>query len=235
MSVLLPDGASIVLWGFFDGEELNLTRYLTKHLQSGQTFFDVGAQAGFYSMLAARLVGPEGSVHAFEPTPRTLAVLKDNVAPFPAVAIHPCALWRENGEIDFTDFGPLASAFNTVLDPQAYLPQTELSAPPRRIRVPARTLDSMIEEIGKAPDFLKIDAEGVELEVLKGAERTLAARPIISAEVWGMSESARGKSRELISFLEKKKYTPFRLKQGVRESFDPNQEFAFANIIFIPN
>src|ERR1043165_1048267 len=77
--VVFPEGMSMALYRyqFF---ERGLTQYLLDLLKPGMVFFDVGAHFGYYSLLASRLVGGEGAVHAFEPTPSTFDVLRRNHA-----------------------------------------------------------------------------------------------------------------------------------------------------------
>lgn len=66
-----------IYYGLYDPEE---TRFLLSLLKPGDVFVDVGANVGYYSLLAADTVGPSGAVHAFEPIPQNLATLKANVS-----------------------------------------------------------------------------------------------------------------------------------------------------------
>ena len=79
MNVVLPEIVSCFLhrYGFF---EPDLTKIFLMHLKPGQTFFDVGTHFGYYSMLASKLVGHEGQVHGFEPTPGTYKILHSNLS-----------------------------------------------------------------------------------------------------------------------------------------------------------
>src|SRR5258707_5692240 len=74
MQVHLPDlvGVKLYQYGFF---EEGLTRALIERLQPGDTFVDIGAHVGYYSVLASLLVGAEGHVVSFQPTPRTRSEL----------------------------------------------------------------------------------------------------------------------------------------------------------------
>src|SRR5688572_7947920 len=84
MRVTYPEVVSIALarYGFV---EEGLTSLLIRLLDEGMTFFDVGGHYGYFSLLAAQLVGPRGQVHTFEPAPGTFEVLRHNTAPLPNV------------------------------------------------------------------------------------------------------------------------------------------------------
>ena len=77
MTVVYPEIASLGIsrYGFFAE---GLTRLLLSHLKPGMAFLDVGAQLGYFTMLAAWLVGETGQVHSFEPTPSTFELLNLN-------------------------------------------------------------------------------------------------------------------------------------------------------------
>ena len=59
--------------GYWTGQyEFAIQQALSRHLKDGHTFYDVGANAGFFSLVAARLVGPAGQVYSFEPLPENV-------------------------------------------------------------------------------------------------------------------------------------------------------------------
>jgi FkbM family methyltransferase len=160
-----------------------LTRAMIHRLRPGDVVVDVGAQYGYHAALAALLVGEAGGVHAFEPTPRTHALLVRNLAHRRNVVVEPIALGDAAGVAILRDYGPRHSAVNT-LQSQARVPQAERRRlRPRLHAVPRCRLDDYAQARGLRPAFVKIDAEGWELSVLRGARRVLEeCSPVVSLE-----------------------------------------------------
>jgi len=77
MDIILPDHTSIYLRMGIPYER-DVTAYMEKILKEGSTFFDVGAHFGYHSLMASSMVGPDGRIVAFEPTPTTYEVLRNN-------------------------------------------------------------------------------------------------------------------------------------------------------------
>ncbi|MGO9604280.1 MAG: FkbM family methyltransferase [Candidatus Binataceae bacterium] len=156
---------------------------LTFLLKPGMTFYDIGANVGFHSMIAARLLGPSnGNVICFEPVEENARLIRHNAQlnGFERVTIKPIALSdvEESGRFWISEeptWGSLVSAGD----------------PPSRcigsIEVRVRRLDDVIEEEGLTPpDVIKMDVEGAEVTALKGAVRTLEKhRPILLIELHG--------------------------------------------------
>lgn len=143
--------------------------YLRRHLAPGMTVIDVGANIGFHTVLAAKMVGPTGCVHAVEPTKETVVELRKNVQlnRLSNVMVYPCAAGTATGETTFYvrgGHGAQNSLFSDHLDRPVL--STHLVA--------IRRLDDLIQ--GPA-DIVKIDVEGGELEVLMGMERIRAENP----------------------------------------------------------
>jgi FkbM family methyltransferase len=126
-------------------------------LDRSSIVLDIGANIGVMTRIFAARAG---HVHAFEPSPRALALLRLN-APLNST-IHPFALGEEEGVVAFAEC--------EALD-MSHIGQGDL-------KVPVRTEDSL--EL--APSYLKIDVEGFEPHVLRGARRTLAAGPMVMFE-----------------------------------------------------
>ncbi len=118
--------------------------------------------------MASHLVGCEGRVVSFEPTPRTREVLELNVECRKNVVVEPYAVWSREKQMDLKDFGWKYSAFNSLLSPR--LKEHPISA---TIQVQAVTLDSYVAENDLLPSLIKIDAESAELEILKGAKSSI--------------------------------------------------------------
>ncbi|WJW75199.1 FkbM family methyltransferase [Thiohalobacter sp. IOR34] len=148
-------------------------RVVRKLLPPGQTFLDVGANKGDFSVLAASLVGPEGRVLAFEPEPENCTWFEKSMAlnDFGHVRLHPVALADSDGTATL-HLGQKSGWHSLV-------PGREVTAD--SITVETRTLDSLLTDPEtRAPDMIKIDVEGAEQQVLEGARQTLRhSHPIL--------------------------------------------------------
>jgi FkbM family methyltransferase len=164
--------------------EISKRKQFASMVRPGQTVYDLGANVGSYTLLAAKLVGPAGRVVAIEPLPANLAYLRRHV------------------EINLLANVRIVSA--AVTDRVGTL---RFRATPDRVTshiaddgdvvVDCTTVDALVTDGMAPPDCLKIDVEGAEAAVLRGATRTLAGiRPIIFLATHG--EQAREESHALL-------------------------------------
>lgn len=146
--------------------ESGLVSLLETILSSGKVFVDVGANNGYFTLLASSLVGETGHVYAFEPGPRAYARLLENLhhhLPHPNVDARQLAVSDRVGTQEL-----FLSAFEDGLD--SLVARTD-----RSLRVAASTLDAELGD--RRPDVVKIDVEGSELSVLRGMSGTLRRCP----------------------------------------------------------
>ncbi len=157
--------AQIFTLGEFEPVESETVRML---LRPGDFAVDVGANLGWFTVLTASCVKPNGEVWAIEPMPPTIAALERNLELNPelAVRLQPFAVGAEDGELDLHLFAGLSHGHASA----ATLDRTDFAT----YRVQVRTLDRLLEQ-QPSPAFVKIDVEGSELDVLRGAERLLSA------------------------------------------------------------
>jgi FkbM family methyltransferase len=148
--------------GWMGRDEAVLLRRLVR---PGLHVVDVGANIGLYSLLLARLVGPTGSVLAFEPEPNLFAILRENCVSNNATNIVPfqCALGRMKGLASFH-----RSAFNSGNNRLGHR-----SIGHDAVEVKVERFDDLQPD--SKPDFVKIDVQGHELATLSGMERALSA------------------------------------------------------------
>jgi FkbM family methyltransferase len=143
------------------------THILSEHIRPGSRVFDIGANAGYYSLLASKLVGDKGEVVAFEPVVRNLHYL-----------------WRHiyiNKVSNVRIIGAACSSSTTIKAfiygrncAMGHLAHTEISEHSDSVGlVPTVTIDEVIEHIAP-PDIIKIDVEGSEFDVLQGARYCLS-------------------------------------------------------------
>lgn len=134
-------------------------------ISPGDVVFDVGAHVGFYTLLAAELAGERGRVFAFEPCPGNLHYLRAHVAMnrYRNVRIVAAAVLAKGGSAVFSR--GLSNSTGKVERTGAGIP------------IAAVSLDELVEGGAVAPpSFVKIDVEGTEVEVLRGARAFLARR-----------------------------------------------------------
>lgn len=229
LQIWLPDRVSSELfrYGFF-GAELSGT--IMKLLKPGSCFVDIGAHVGYFSLLASRLVGYEGRVVSFEPTPRTRKVLELNLKHRKNVVVEPYAVWSSEKKLDLKDFGWKYSAFNTVLSPR--LPEHPISA---NIQVQAMTLDSYIAANDLVPSLIKIDAESAELEILKGASDVIdRIKPVITLEVGDIGDSSVVTSHSIVKFMLGREYEVFQYIHGEFVRHELRDHYGYDDLIFFP-
>jgi len=169
---------SLYLWmhrrGFMGKAERRLLGELVK---PGMTAVDVGANVGLYTLLMAELVGRSGRVIAFEPDPDLVKLLGDNCAANGAanVEVHNVALGS----------GPDRMILNrlTLNSGENHLGSNGRTAFRRPLEVQVAAFDGIAP--GVRPDFVKVDVQGWELNVLRGMEGTLkASDSTVYLEFW---------------------------------------------------
>lgn len=170
-----------MLDGVYDAPTVGL---IERFVRPGAVCFDIGANVGAITFALARAAGPGGRVYAFEPGPPTLRRLQRNVSLNPSlkevVSIHPVGLSDRPGSLLWSE--DMENRGNAGLLHES------------GERVPVVTLDDFCREQGvERVDFIKIDVEGMELEVLRGAESVLRrCRPVLYFETLAAFAEVRG-------------------------------------------
>jgi FkbM family methyltransferase len=162
---------------------------LAARLQAGATFWDVGAHVGYIAAAASRLVGPNGTVVAFEPNPENIRRLRRTIElnDLQNVIVREVALGDRLGQSDF--YLHASSSMGSLL-----AGSSSTSSMPVSIRTADDELTAMA-----APNLVKIDVEGGEVMVLAGAARLLERRPTLIVEV--LTPEQRGQiERRLVGY-----------------------------------
>jgi len=165
----------------FSSYEPNVGAAIKSNLSPGSIFFDIGANVGWFTLFASKIVGPLGQIYSFEPSPDVYARLSENVRDLKNVHTFQYGIGNKDGELEFASQGDssAASFVEAVTEiNKNYHPDT----PIRKPCVEIRKLDSLLSQV-KRPDLVKIDVEGFELEVLKGASNLLSQRPVLIVEI----------------------------------------------------
>ncbi len=153
---------------FIGSYEVEETNWVKDLLRPGMTFVDVGANIGYYSALAARLVGREGRVEAFEPNPSAYGQLLSWIETSGMPQVHCFQVAMSNAPGSLTLYVPPESEHdnnaNVVCGQEGYF----------STRISAYTLDSYLNKLNvDIVNLLKLDVEGYEPCVLEGAETTI--------------------------------------------------------------
>jgi FkbM family methyltransferase len=190
----------------FYREEPHVARALKSYLRPGDRFWDIGANIGWFSLLGSKIVGSTGKVFSFEPSPDVFSLLAANTQGLKRVRITHCGVGNEDTVAVFASQGTSSSAsfveavtkFN-----QHHLPGT----PIRKVEVNIRKVDTLAGELGP-PHLAKIDVEGFEFEVLRGATGVLSsAKPTLIVEIHPPQLSMSGGSEaSLFQFLKEHDY-----------------------------
>lgn len=153
----------LAIWG---EREILETRVFNGVVKKGMTVVDLGANVGYYTLMASYLVGNEGMVYAIEPLPANYSSLSQNVKmnDLKNVETHQMAISNKDGMASF--FLGAADNLGTLMDHTEYVGKTS-----EKIDVLTTTLDQFLASRGQI-DFLRMDIEGSECEVFDGMGKT---------------------------------------------------------------
>jgi len=200
--------------GFFDyrGHDLGDLRFLWRNLKPGAVFLDIGAHHGVYSVVAAKKLGANGIVAAFEPSVREYRRLRMHLRlnRLGSVRAEPLAL----GSAACTQkFFQITNGDNTRGGFRPPASEDRIS----EISVETVRLDDYVSQFPLTRvDFVKLDVEGGEREVLRGASSVLTKfRPIFICEVLDATTQVWGyKAREIIQMLESLDFAWFDIRSN---------------------
>jgi FkbM family methyltransferase len=238
--VRLPWGGWFLAWNDVMGKNVRRRSFLEeaeqafvrRFLAPGMTVFDVGAHQGLYTMLSSRSVGSAGRVTAFEPSPRERCRLRWNL------------LLNRCGNVRVEGF----AAGNGEGKARLFVCQGEetgcnsLRAPVvsekvRTVEVRMITLDRYVQlhEIRRL-DFIKLDVEGAELDVLRGARNLLGRfQPLVLCELADIRTRPWGyPSAEIFSRLAGCGYRWFSFGQDGGLVPSPKKEHFHENLLAVP-
>jgi FkbM family methyltransferase len=159
--------------------ERDSQRVFVDNVHEGDVVYDIGANAGFFTLLASKLAGPRGGVYAFEPLPQNLACLRKHVLlnGRETIRVLPFAVAATSGKTRF------AIAHN---------PSQGGLSEHGELEVEIRSLDDLVAAGMERPGFMKIDVEGAESEVLAGASALLdESHPTILLSTHGWQQHER--------------------------------------------
>lgn len=207
---------------------------LEKNLHSGDTFIDIGANQGEYALWAARKIGNEGLLVAYEPSEEIFDQLEENIklnqTSTPTVRLRKIGLSDKPGFLKLYTKKGKNEGVNTVFPTKDH--DLEIG------KIELTTLDMEVEKLKiQQISLIKIDVEGAELNVLKGSKNTLSNyKPKLLVEINRQSCLSAGyDSTEIITFLESFHYELFVIGlRGKLSKLNKKSLPEFCNLLAIP-
>lgn len=190
------------------------SKLICEKLQQGQCFVDIGANIGYFSLLASKIVGESGQVIGFEPVEGTREKFDHNVKinGINNIKVEPYAISDSNGSSEI------------FVGPEEHCGISSLTQPHNftaKQHVELRTLDSLISDT--KINFIKIDVEGYELKALRGMTTIIEKNsPDFICEVTeDFLKNAGDSTADLFDFFNKYNYSAFRIDyDGLKKVHD---------------
>lgn len=177
----------------------------------GDCVIDIGANVGTYTLALSRMVGPTGCVLSFEPIPETFEILRSNVSSFHLknVSAFGVALSSREGSVTM-EIPDWAGGGENYYQSRIVSPGSAQGGL-KRVEVTSRQLDEFSANLAeKNLAFVKIDVEGHELDVLRGAGRVLQQhRPAMLVEASGDPDGSEGSVISVFRLLMDMDYSPY--------------------------
>ncbi len=176
--------------------ETLIQKVLAERLKPGDVFFDLGANIGLFTLLAARIVGTSGEVFSFEPDSQNAARLRRNIDrnQFSNITVVEAGIWSSTGKLSFV----AAEATSPDRGVGTFMLSSENAEVNRSGTLTQCVALDDFAKTAPAPTAIKCDVEGAELEFLRGAQATLQKfRPWIICEMHSTANDRA--ARELLS------------------------------------
>lgn len=204
--ICYPDSSSgglIIYKRLFDYEEMT---YLLEHLKKESIFIDIGANIGDYSLIASSII-TKRTIHTFEPFQSVLMRLKENIVlnNIDNIAVHEEVVSDKDG-YEYFDFESESEVNHITYT------KTKASSRLKCIKLDTFAKSEKLEFI----DFLKIDVEGAEMKVLKGARHLLKEQKIktMLLELNKNNQVFGTNNLEIINYLRRLGYKMYQIKKG---------------------
>ncbi len=213
--------ASVFLFG--QSDNLALFRIYAERIAPGSAAIDVGANVGMHALVMSRQAGPEGLVYAFEPSEALIRRLRENLA--------------INGVSNVTVIAQAAGARTGVIgfidrSAETNIGKSSVDASGAR-QVPVARLDDVVDD-ARPVSLIKIDVEGYELEVLRGAASVLRThRPAVvmefNADAYRLGDVLQALPYEVAAFR-----VPDTLRGTLQRVEPSRQALATCNLLLVP-
>jgi FkbM family methyltransferase len=229
----MADHVDRTLWEYW-GDDRGELRFLWQFLGPGMVFFDIGAYHGIFSLVAAKRLGAQGQIVAFEPSRRERRRFELHMRwnGIDGVHLEPYAV---SSSCEALKFFTVASGFTTMNS----LRRPPIEDPVCEMTVEAVSLDHYLEDHKITQiDLLKIDVEGGEIEAFRGARLALqAVRPVVICELLDWVARAWGNNaRDALKVLQQHEYEWFEFRDdGTIRRHETRDEYPDAqNYLAVP-
>ena len=227
MNIALPASTDIYLTGGKSHDsEIRLAKFLIKNLNQGDNFVDIGAHYGYFTLLGAHLVGKGGRVFSFEPGKSTYSLLEKNTTEIPNINVFNLAVSDKCGLISFYEFQSMYSEYNSKDVAQFEREDWFISVKPKRVDVDAITIDQIVTDNKIIPTIIKMDVEGGEYDVIKGAMNYLAMNNTYIVMEYLASERENSNHKKATELLRSIGYKSYLInaegKLTLTEKIDPH-------------
>jgi FkbM family methyltransferase len=229
LRVNLHDRIERLMWGHC--YEPHVQKCLGALLSPGDVYVDVGAHIGYHAVWAASLVGAGGRIFAFEADPANFERLSDNLRSFSQACAANKAVWSSSGTVTFERSSQSGeSGWGTLTAVRDLKAGEHLEA--RSVSLDDWGSENRIERV----TLIKIDAEGSEVGILKGAAALIdRAKPAIIIEVNSVVlEQGGTSSAELLAILESHHYALFEFEQSRLDRFSGSHEPRSPEVLALP-
>jgi FkbM family methyltransferase len=187
---------------------------MKSYIKNGNNIIDVGANIGFYSVMFSDLVGAEGKVYSFEPDNYNFSRLEDTIKGHSNITAKKAAVSSVGGQLEFY------TSPDKNVDHRAYAPDEYAT----KYTVDCVSLDEFPGMDTKV-DILKVDVQGYEMQVYKGAENIIKANPGIKifSEFWPYGLQKAGSSKEeFFNFFDEQGFALYLLKDNKQTLITPD-------------
>lgn len=245
LTVPLPSGNDIyVAGGKTHPSEVLFAQYCIQHISEGQTIIDIGAHIGYFTNLFSTLVGKSGKVVAIEPSPESFSVLKKNCVGKSRIILKHAAVSDHDGQLPFFIFPTFYSEYNSFQIDRYTNESWFQQHPPKIVNVPTVSLINYCKRQNIQADWIKIDVEGVEFQILSSIESLLVnTKPSCFVEiVYPKSKTEENQIHQIESLFKKLNYSTFVIQsegntQPITDILAYMKQFQLdsENIVCIPN
>jgi FkbM family methyltransferase len=223
----------IILKGQFESPEF---AFVSRFIRPGMTVLDIGAHHGFYTLLLSKRVGANGRVFAFEPSPREREALLRHIRINRCrnTSVEGLALGSEDRDASLFVVQGEQTGCNSLRSPARDVPGELIPTPVHIVQLDDWLDGRKIQRV----DFVKLDVEGGELDVLKGASKLLerGPQPVILVEVQDVRTAPWGyPAKEILNYLNGRRYKWYRLLgDGSLADLDISSEAFDGNFVACP-